>query len=158
MANSDMKQHISIEERIKWNKVVSDFANHLGAGGISNHRLGDGNVQGFSTNDFTNAEKKKLIGIQDGALNNPHPATHPHTMITGLHQVSWTGNYHHLNNIPETFIAGGGNSDTVGGIRVTIGNAPANPQNNKEFWVNTANFIPYIYSGNAWIPLRAVYS
>lgn len=156
--NSGIKQHISIEERTRWDKVVTDFANHLGSGGVTNHRLGNGSVPGFSMNDYTGTEKTKLAGIQDGALNNPHPATHPYTMITGLHQVSWTGNYNHLNNIPATFIAGGGDSDTVGGIRITINaSAPGSPQNDKEIWINTSTLLVYIYRSNAWTPLRAVY-
>ena len=32
---------------------------------------------------ISKAEKEKLTGIQAGALNNPHPATHPYSMITG---------------------------------------------------------------------------
>ena len=32
---------------------------------------------------ISKAEKDKLTGIQAGALNNPHPATHPYSMITG---------------------------------------------------------------------------
>jgi len=157
--NSQIKQHVSIEERNRWDKVVVDFANHLGAGGVSNHRLGDGSTPGFSTNDYTNTEKEKLAGIQDGALNNPHPATHPHTMITGLHQVSWTGNYHHLENIPETFIAGGGNSDTVGGIRFTVGlNSPSNPQNEKDVWFDLNTFIVKVYYNDEWKSMNAVYA
>lgn len=31
---------------------------------------------------ISKAEKEKLTGIQAGALNNPHPATHPASMIT----------------------------------------------------------------------------
>ena len=33
---------------------------------------------------ISKAEKDKLTGIQAGALNNPHPATHPVSMIEGL--------------------------------------------------------------------------
>lgn len=158
MANKDIKEHISIEERNKWNKNIVDLNNHLGAGGVANHRLGDGTIPGFSTNDYTNEEKDKLTSVQYGALNNPHPATHPYTMITGLHQVSWTGNYWHLNNIPETFIAGGGDSDTVNGIRVSIQTvAPENPKNDKELWVRLSDYVPFIYTNDNWIPLRAAY-
>ena len=157
--NADIKQHVSIEERTKWDKVVVDFANHLGSGGVANHRLGNGTVPGFSTNDYTNAEKSKLAGIEDGALNNPHPPTHPYTMITGLSVVAHTGRYPDLLEIPETFKAGGGNSDTVNGIRVSIqSSSPSNPKNDKELWINTTNFIPYIYHGNKWVALKAVFA
>ena len=40
--------------------------------------------KGLSTNDYTNAEKQKLAGIEAGANNYSHPATHPASMITGL--------------------------------------------------------------------------
>lgn len=154
-ATSGIKQHVSIDERNKWDKVVADFSAHLGSGGVANHKLGDGSVPGFSTNDFTNVQKTKLAGIQDGALNNPHPATHPYTMIDGLKQISWTASYNHLVDVPLTFIAGGGNSDTVGGIRITIAaSSPASPVINKEIWINTTNRTINIYDG-AWRACRA---
>lgn len=40
--------------------------------------------KGLSTEDYTTAEKTKLAGIEAGATNYVHPATHPSTMITGL--------------------------------------------------------------------------
>lgn len=154
MANSGIKQHVSIEERNVWNKVVEDFASHLGVGGVSNHPLGDGNIPGFSTNDYSNADKTKVTNIEAGALNNPHPATHPHTMITGLHQVASTGNYYDLKNIPTSF----GNAETVGGIRITIGTtAPSNPQPDKELWIDTSQRVPKVYTSNGWFGVRAVY-
>lgn len=158
MANSDIKLHISSSERIAWNKNIVDLTNHIGAGGVANHRLGNGSVPGFSTNDYTNAEKTKLAGIQDGALNNPHPATHPASMITGLASVATSGNYYDLLNRPTSMTANGGNSDTVGGIRITIGAAPSNPQNLKEIWFNSANWIVYTYYNNTWVPARAVFT
>lgn len=159
MANSDIKQHISIEERTKWDKVVVDFANHLGAGGEANHRLGNGTVSGFSTNDFTNEQKTKLAGIEEGALNNPHPATHPYTMITGLSVVAHSGRYPDLLEIPSTFIAGGGNSDTVGGIRFTVGpGAPAGPKNFQDVWFDTTNKLVRVYFNNTWVSFEAVYA
>lgn len=159
MANGDIKQHISVEERNKWNKVVEDFRNHLGAGGTDNHRLGNGTVPGFSMNDYTNAEKTKLAGIEDHANLYVHPNNHPYTMITGLSVVAHTGSYNDLLDIPSVFRAGSGNSDTVNGIRVSIqSTAPSGPTNDKELWINTTDFIPYIYSNNNWIPLRAVFA
>ena len=157
--HEDIKQHVSIQERLDWKKLMEAFATHLGSGGFQNHRAGNGVVPGFSMNDFTNRLLEKLNGIEEGALNNPHPDTHPREMITGLHQVSWTGDYNHLINIPKTFYAGGGNADTVGGIRITIGTAaPNNPQENKEIWINTSDRIIYIYLGGKWQGTHAVYA
>lgn len=159
MSNADIKGHISFQERVKWDKVVVDFANHLGAGGVDNHRLGNGTIPGFSTNDFTNTQKTKLAGIEEGALNNPHPATHPYTMITGLSVVAHSGRYPDLLEIPATFIAGGGNSDTVGGIRFTVGpTAPAGPKNFQDVWFDTTNKLVKVYYNNAWVPFEAVYA
>lgn len=157
--NSQIKQHISIEERTKWDKVVNDFSNHLGSGGSSNHRIADGSTPGFSTNDYSTAEKTKLANIEPGALNNPHPATHPYTMITGLSTVAHTGSYQDLTNIPLTFIAGGGNSDTTGGIRFTISStAPSSPTNNKDVWFDTTNKLIKVYTNDTWVPFNAVWA
>lgn len=157
--NKDIKQHVSLVERTRWDKVVVDFGNHLGSGGIANHRLADGTIQGFSTNDYSTAEKKKLAGIEEGALNNPHPKTHPYTMIDGLSQVGHTGEYSDLLNIPETFIAGGGDADTVGGIRITIGaKAPSGPTSMKDIWFDTTNKLVKVYVGTAWVSFNAVYA
>lgn len=157
--NSQIKYHVDIAERLKWDKVVDDFAAHLGSGGTSNHPLGNGSVAGFSLNNFTTAEKNKLAGIQAGALNNPHPATHPYTMITGLATVANTGSYSDLKNIPTTFIAGGGNADTVGGIRITVNaSAPSSPTNNKDVWFDTTNKLVKVYTGGAWVAFNAVYA
>lgn len=40
--------------------------------------------KGLSSNDYTDTEKQKLTGIEAGANNYSHPATHPASMITGL--------------------------------------------------------------------------
>jgi hypothetical protein len=160
MAYEDIKQHISITERAKWNKVVADFAAHLGAGGIQNHRLGNGTVPGFSMNDFTNTLKTKLDGIEDGALNNPHPATHPWTMITGLATLANTAHWNDIVGKPQEIIDVVNNvynAFTVGGIRITINStAPANPKDNKEIWIDNVNYIVNIYK-SGWIKLGAVY-
>lgn len=159
MANSDIKQHISTEEREKWNKNIDDFNNHLGAGGVNNHQLGDGSIPGFSMNDYTNEEKSKLAGVEDGALNNPHPLTHPYTMITGLGVTAHTNNYNDLDNKPTKLPADGGNSDTVGGIRFTVGHkAPSNPKNLKDVWINTTNYSINVYNNNSWNLARGAYS
>jgi hypothetical protein len=158
MSNSDIKQHISVEERIKWNKNVDDLVNHLGSGGVNNHALGDGSIPGFSTNDFTNEEKIKLANIEEGALNNPHPETHPYTMITGLGTVAHSNDYEDLNNKPTKLPADGGDSDTVGGIRITISStAPANPNNLKELWLDTSNWTIKTYN-DGWITSRAAFA
>ena len=73
MANSDIKLHCSQEERVRWDKVCTDFNAHLGSNGVASHALATGSVAGFSQANFTSEEKSKLAGIQDGALNNPHP-------------------------------------------------------------------------------------
>lgn len=158
--NGDFKQHISIQERLKWNKVIDDFNSHLGAGGVYNHPLGNGTVAGFSTNDFSNLLFAKLAGIQDGALNNPHPSTHPYTMITGLSTVGHSGEFSDLLNIPPTcYIAEKGDVDTVTGIRFTIGGtAPSSPKNNKEVWFDTSTRLIKVYTNNAWMPFSAVWS
>lgn len=157
--NNTIKQHISIAERNKWDKCVYDLENHIGSGGTENHRLGNGVIPGFSTNDFTNNEKIKLGGIEEGALNNPHPATHPYTMITGLSVVAHSGDFSDLINIPSTcYVAEKGNCDTVGGIRFTIGTeAPLNPVNDKEIWFDTDTKLIKTYTSNEWINFSAVW-
>ena len=42
-------------------------------------------------NNFTNALKTKLDGIEAGANKYTHPSTHPASMITGLHPSATTG-------------------------------------------------------------------
>ena len=157
--NSQYKQHISNEERNKWNKVINDFENHLGSNGVDNHALATGasGAAGFSEDNFTTAEKVKLAGIQEGALNNPHPATHPASMITGLHSVATSGQYSELEGIPSEFHAGSGNCETINGIRITLGEtAPENPQDNKDIWFDTSNkLIKYYNSG--WDSFGGVY-
>lgn len=159
-SNGEYKQHISIEDRLRWNKVVDDFNSHLGSGGVNNHRLGNGTVPGFSTNDYTNIEKSKLGGIEEGALNNPHPETHPYTMITGLSTVAHSGEFSDLLNIPPTcYIAERGDVDTVTGIRFTIGGtAPLSPKNNKEVWFDTSTRLVKVYTDNTWMLFSAVWS
>lgn len=158
MANSDIKQHISIEERLKWNKVVADFTAHQGATGTTVHALGNGTSAGFSQCDFTPAEKTKLEGIAPGALNNPHPAEHDYTMIKGLATVAHTGKYSDLIDVPMTFTSDSGDADTVGGIRVTIGSSePPSPQNNKEIWFDTNTMTIKAYKGGKWESFGAVF-
>lgn len=153
------KEHISQEERLKWNKLIEDFENHLGNSGIEHHAMGNGVTPGFSTNDYTNDEKSKLEGIEVGALNNPHPETHPYTMITGLSTIAHTGRYPDLLDIPDTFIAGGGDSDTVGGIRITVGpTEPENAKNEKDVWFDTSTKLVKVYTADEWKSFNAVWA
>jgi hypothetical protein len=55
---------------------------HVGSKGIDQHALGDGTNAGFTTNDYTTAEKNKLSGIAVSANNYSHPANHPASIIT----------------------------------------------------------------------------
>lgn len=163
-SNSDIKQHISIAERAKWNKNIEDLVAHIGSVGVDNHGLGNGVQPGFSTNDYTNTEKEKLGAIEEGALNNPHPATHPYTMITGLANIAHTGSWNDVSDIPERVmdvVNGVADAATVsGGIRVTISNQPpTNPQNHKELWIDTGSetnssgqaiITVKIFANNSW--------
>ncbi len=153
--NADIKQHISSAERAKWNKVVEDHAKHLGSSGPENHGIADGVNAGFSQNNFTTEEKEKLAAIQEGALNNPHPATHPWTMITGLANIANTGSWNDLGDIPQRVqdvVNGVADAATVsGGIRITIsGTAPASPKNNKEIWIDTTNLVIKVMINGSW--------
>lgn len=154
-SNADIKQHISIAERAKWNKNIEDHNAHLGSVGTNNHGLGNGVQAGFSTNDFTTRFKEKLEAVEEGALNNPHPATHPYTMITGLVNIAHTGSWNDLKDIPDKVkdvVNGVSDAATVsGGIRVTIsGTAPSNPKVNKELWIDTSAMVLKIFLNNAW--------
>lgn len=151
MSDDIKKQHLSTNERANWNKNIVDLVNHIGAGGIGNHPLGNGTVPGFSNNDYTTTEKNKLAGVAAGATNYVHPPTHPVSMITGLAAVATTGSYTSLIDKPTSISANGGNADTVGGIRLTIGgSAPSNPVINKELWINTNDNVQYIYKSTGW--------
>lgn len=157
--NRKKRLHISSDERTKWDKNCTDLLAHLGAGGIENHPLANGTTPGFSTENFTTELKKKLDGIEAGALNNPYPGHIPYSDITGLSVVGHTGNYKDLVNVPETFIAGGGNADTVGGITLTIGpNQPSNPISLRNLWIDTTNRLVKVYVGTQWISMCAVYA
>lgn len=161
-SNAEIKQHISSAERAKWNKVIADFTAHLGSGGTENHILGNGTTAGFSLNNFTTEEKDKLAGVQEGALNNPHPSSHPWTMIDGLTNLAHTGSWTDLNNVPQKIKDvenGCADAATVsGGIRITIGpNAPSNPQNNKEIWINTNTKLLQTIINGTWEVIGAVF-
>lgn len=160
-SNSDIKQHISITERAKWNKVIADFAAHLKSAGTDNHAMADGTVPGFSLNNYTTEEKTKLAAVETGALNNPHPATHPWTMIEGLANIAHSASWNDLADVPQ-FIKDveNGNHDaaTVGGIRVTINSsAPTTPVNNKEIWIDTNELVLKIYVGGTWKVIGAAW-
>ena len=48
-------------------------------------------------------DKTKLNGIATGANKYTHPATHPASMISGLHAIATSGSYEDLLNKPATF-------------------------------------------------------
>ena len=150
--NSDIKYHISSAERKRWNDCVTDFGKHLKAGGIDNHPLGNGTTPGFSTCDFSVTLKDKVDGIQEGALNNPHPATHPVSMITGLANIATTGSWNDLVDIPQRItdvVNGVADAATVGGIRITIGSSsPNSPKTNREIWIDTNQCVLKVYDGS----------
>lgn len=158
-SDNEYKQHISITERLKWNKVCSDFQAHVSSSGEGAHKKADGTVPGFSTCDFTSEEKAKLAGIQAGALNNPHPSTHPYTMIEGLSQIAHTGSYKDLTDVPTEFYCNGGDADTVGGIRICISSSsPSNPVNDKVVWFDTSTMLIKVYHNDAWASFSSVFS
>ena len=161
MANADIKEHISNSERTAWNQVITDFAKHLGSGGVNNHMLANGTIPGFTLNNYTTDEKRKLVSVEWGALNNPHPATHPYTMITGLGVVAHSNDYRDLDYKPIfPSAANGCDAATVSGIRITIGSmTPSNPVNYKELFISTATSPPvgYVYYGNAWYAIAGVF-
>jgi hypothetical protein len=177
---TDINHHVSEDERRKLHQLYNDFygytddnnvviRGHLENNGITHHTIATGTKAGFTTNDFSNAYKGKLDGIQAGALNNPHPTTHPWTMITGLDTIANTGSWNDLKNIPtpvEEVINHNYDAATVsGGIRITIGqkvdntSGPANPQNNKELWIVTNQGQEHIevYVNGEWKSLGAVF-
>lgn len=58
----------------------------------------------ITTNGFMSKEDKvKLNGVATGANNYTHPATHPASMISGLHAVATSGSYNDILNKPATF-------------------------------------------------------
>ena len=157
MTNDIIKLHISGNERIKWNKAASDVENIINGNIIL--PLANGTRPGYSLNNFTNEYKAKLDSIELGANRYVHPPTHPASMITGLATVATTGDYNHLINKPTRFIADGGNSDTVGNIRVTISeSAPWNPNINREIWINPRERLIKIFTPNGWENMHAVWS
>lgn len=155
MASQDIKNHVSIEERNKWNKVVEDFNVHLGNYGDEQHKRADGTNPGFSMNDYTSTEKEKLSTIENGANNYVHPNTHPASMIEGLSKVAVSNSYNDLDNKPEIST----DAKTVTGIRFTVdATAPSDPINNKDVWFDTDNRLLKLYINNAWVSFRAVYA
>ena len=85
-----------------------------------------------------------------------HPTTHPASMITGLAKVAISGSYNDLSDKPTSI----NNATRVGGIRFTIAanqSAISNPINDKEVWFDMTNLVIKVYSGNKWIPMRAVF-
>lgn len=160
MANADIREHISRIERDKWDKVVVDFANHLGSGGRNNHHIADGRLEGFTLYNFDKNAHDKLASCEWGALNNPHPATHPYTMITGLGPVAHSNSYNDLYDKPIfPQAANGCDAATVGGIRITIGTStPLNPVHGKELFINPVTQISYVFWNSEWFPIAGVFN
>lgn len=151
-----IKFHISKLDKDKWDQCVRDVAD-IRSGKIKLPIARDGEP-GFSHNDFSNEYRKKLDSIEWGANKYIHPPTHPASMIIGLAQVAYSGDYNHLLNKPSSLPANGGNSATVNGVRVTIStNAPSNPKIDKELWINPSNALPYIYTNKGWVACGAVW-
>ena len=65
---SDAIRHITAAERTLWNTVSAKVDKVTG--------------KGLSTEDYTTEEKSKLAGIEDGANNYTHPATHSMDILT----------------------------------------------------------------------------
>ena len=151
-----IKFHISKLDKDKWDQCVRDVAD-IRSGRIKLPIARDGEP-GFSHNDFSNEYRRKLDSIEWSANRYIHPPTHPASMITGLAQVAYSGDYNHLLNKPSSLPANGGNSATVNGVRVTINtNAPSNPKIDKELWINPSNALPYIYTNKGWVACSAVW-
>ena len=151
-----IKFHISKLDKDKWDQCVRDVAD-IRSGRIKLPVARDGEP-GFSHNDFSNEYRRKLDSIEWSANRYIHPPTHPASMITGLAQVAYSGDYNHLLNKPSSLPANGGNSATVNGVRVTINtNAPSNPKIDKELWINPSNALPYIYTNKGWVACSAVW-
>lgn len=151
-----IKFHISKIDKDKWDQCVQDVAD-IRAGKIKLPIAKDGEP-GFSHNDFSDEYRSKLDSIEWYANKYVHPATHPASMITGLAQVAYSGDYNHLLNKPSSIPANGGNSDTVNGVRVTISDtAPDNPKINKELWIEPATTLHYIYTDKGWVACSAVW-
>lgn len=157
MANSDIKQHVSIEERTKWNKVVDDFNVHLGNYGDDHHHRADGINPGFSMNDYTTDEKEKLAGIENQANRYVHPSNPAHkaSEIGDLARVATTGSYNDLKDKPVIST----DAVSVNGIKFTIGGTePPGAIANKHVWFDTSTRLLKIYTKTGWISFRAVYA
>ena len=166
-SNSDIKLHVSEAERDKWDKAAVDLYNHIKAGGVDNHMLGNGTIPGFSMNDFTNAYKKKLDDIENKANHYVHPSNPSHviTEIGGRAAVCDTNSYLSLIDRPTKLPADGGNSTTVSGVRIHISSTTPQGTNdcaltvNKELWVDLNNKTIKLYnSSKDWEPLHTVYA
>ncbi|WZL82693.1 hypothetical protein QBE53_06155 [Vallitaleaceae bacterium 9-2] len=71
--------------------------------GLSDNKVSKVEGKDLSTNDFTTLEKEKLAGIQEGATNYQHPATHSLDMITEttLRKIFSSAERSKLNGIEE---------------------------------------------------------
>ncbi len=73
---------------------------HVGSRGTTQHQLGNGTSSGFSTNDYTTAEKTKLSGIATGANNYQHPSFTNY--VQGFYKIITTAEGHVSSATPVT--------------------------------------------------------
>ncbi len=80
--------------------------------------------KGLSSNDYTDAEKNKLSGIEEGANRYIHPDTHPadmivqdteHKFVSDLEKAAWDGTYEQSTKYTDKAI-----SDLINGAPETL--------------------------------------
>jgi hypothetical protein len=79
-------------------------ASHVGAGGVSQHPLGNGTTPGFSTSDYTSAEKTKLAGIAAEANKYTHPTGSGNSKSSDFYKFS-TDSLSHVNSVTAVTLA-----------------------------------------------------
>lgn len=57
--------------------------------------------KGLSDENYSTAEKQKLVNVEAGANKYAHPSSHPASMVTGLHALATSGDYNDLKNKPD---------------------------------------------------------
>lgn len=82
-------------------KVTGEATTEFDGTGPINIVATDVDISQYNDLLFQPEYKEKLEGIEAGANKYVHPATHPASMITGLHSVATSGNYDELNGLPE---------------------------------------------------------
>ncbi|MCT4593598.1 MAG: hypothetical protein N4A57_04910 [Anaeromicrobium sp.] len=110
VGNEYVKRQDFVDDNEKIDEAIKD---------LDNSKVDKVSGKGLSTNDYTNGEKSKLSGIENGANRYTHPSNHPASMITGLHNVAKSGDYRQLKNKPTSLPANGGNADKVDGLHAS---------------------------------------